>query len=523
MTATLSPHAIANDPRAFRDSLIVDVGEPKLFGECLDDWQDADFRAMDPAWCDLIGAPVPEGPVHRRGYLERCRGASKTLDLGVQALWAVLFSRRRLLGVCAAVDKDQAKLLLDSIEGIVRLNPWMSQKSRKQDGKFEPPLTITADRVVNTYNGSELRVLASDSASSYGITPDFLIVDEITHFAHRRLWDSLLSSAAKRPRCLVLVISNAGVGKGESWQWKLREYARQSDDWYFSRLDGKPSWIDEDQIVEQEKLLPGPAFRRLWLNQWSVAEGDAIDEELLTEAIKHQGPMRGNEEGWRFAGGVDLGTRHDCTGIAVVGKSVGGWKVVKGDEPPRLSTLAALVDCGVIEPADDERVERIEGSGALRLAHAEKHRPQGKRIDLGMIEERILALDGRFKPDHWLLDAWQGELLASRLQAQGVPVELLHFSQTKHTDMAQAILNGFRDKQVELFDDPSLMHDLRAARIEERGVANWRVVFPRDREHGHGDVGTAFGLGLLAAKNLSGSSMPPVTTRPLVLSSPGGS
>ena len=42
----------ATDAAAFRADLLIDsdAGRVKL-GDVLDDWQDADFRAMDPAWC----------------------------------------------------------------------------------------------------------------------------------------------------------------------------------------------------------------------------------------------------------------------------------------------------------------------------------------------------------------------------------------------------------------------------------------------------------------------------------------
>ncbi|MFO1022601.1 MAG: hypothetical protein U0903_18175 [Planctomycetales bacterium] len=50
------------------------------------------------------------------------------------------------------------------------------------------------------------------------------------------MWHSLLSSAAKKPNCLLVVLTNAGVGRG--WQWQVRENARLSPGWYFSSLEG---------------------------------------------------------------------------------------------------------------------------------------------------------------------------------------------------------------------------------------------------------------------------------------------
>jgi len=75
----------------------------------------------------------------------------------------VLFaSRRQLRGYGAAADQDQARLLRDSIDGLVRLNPWRSQILRVDKLKIE-----------NDRTGSTLEILTSDAPTSYGLTPDF--------------------------------------------------------------------------------------------------------------------------------------------------------------------------------------------------------------------------------------------------------------------------------------------------------------------------------------------------------------
>src|SRR5690606_2412842 len=113
-------------------------------------------------------------------------------------------------------------------------------------------------RIVNKVTGAELEIISSDEGSSYGETPHFIIVDELTHWKKRGLWDSLISSAAKRSRCVMVVIANAGLGQGTSWQWEAREACRNEAGWHFSRLDGpQASWITEETLAEQRRLLPG--------------------------------------------------------------------------------------------------------------------------------------------------------------------------------------------------------------------------------------------------------------------------
>ena len=196
---------LASDPAAFRSALRIDTDHgPAPLSSVADDWQTADFTALDPAWRRVAGQSVQGGP--SRAYLERPRGHSKTADLAAMATWALLSSQRQLLGLAAAADKDQAKFLRDAIDRLVKMNEWLA-----------PVLKVDTYKVTNRLTGSELTILSSDVGSSYGPTPDFVLCDELTHWGNADLWDSLFSSAAKRKNCLVVIISNAGFGEGESW------------------------------------------------------------------------------------------------------------------------------------------------------------------------------------------------------------------------------------------------------------------------------------------------------------------
>ena len=184
-------------------------------------------------------------------------------------------------------------------------------------------MNVQAYVVKNPHTASELRILSSDVATSWGVTPDFIVADELAHWKEpaRSMWDSLLSSAAKRAKCLMLVITNAGF-QG-SWQWQVREAVRSDPAWHLSRLEGPvASWFSEEQLAEQERLLPNISFRRLWLNQWSSGAGDAIPDEQIEAAIVCSGPMSGQEPDFReygFVAGLDLGVKRDHSAMVVLG------------------------------------------------------------------------------------------------------------------------------------------------------------------------------------------------------------
>ena len=86
---------------------------------------------------------------------------------------------------------DQARLLRDAIGRLAYCNPWLSAIIEIQNYKVANPRT-----------GSSLDIITSDAPTSYGLTPDAVVCDEVVHWRRRDLWDSLISSAAKRSTCM---------------------------------------------------------------------------------------------------------------------------------------------------------------------------------------------------------------------------------------------------------------------------------------------------------------------------------
>ncbi|MCH8047425.1 MAG: hypothetical protein IID44_27315 [Planctomycetes bacterium] len=352
----------SNDPAAFRAALIVDCdGTPTKFGNIMDDWQKADFASLDPALRRCAGLTKDKEPCRMRAYLERGRGHSKTCDLAVTCCFALAFATRPLKGYCFAADRDQARLLRDAMATLCRLNPWLGEI-----------LSVEAHRVVNKAKGhpgegGTLTIECSDVSSSYGILPDIIICDELVHWeGDGGLWHSLISSAAKRSTCLLVIISNAGFV--DSWQWAVREAARQDEAWIFSRLDGpQASWMTSDRLAEQRRMLPQIAYNRLWENQWSSGGGDALLPEDIDAAFKETlGPMTGNEKGYKFVAGVDLGLTRDCSAVVILGVKEHGQAQ----------------------------------AGRIRLANTKLWRPTlGKQINISEVEQHILKMDERYNPE----------------------------------------------------------------------------------------------------------------------------
>jgi phage terminase large subunit-like protein len=499
--------AMANDPAEFRLRVKIDTDKgPVRFERVCEEWQRADFEALDPAWLRVAKPNSDEAP--RRAWIERPRGHSKTSEVALMVAWALAFSRRRLKGYVAAADKDQADLLRAAMVRLVALNPWLGDL-----------LTVMATKVRNPHTGSELEILTSDAPTSYGLNPDFVVVDEVTHHAKRDLWDSLFSSAAKRGHCLLVSILNAGWR--DTWQWPLREAVRTDAAWIFSRLEGPAaSWITSATLAEQERLLPRAAYRRLWLNQWADGSGDAIDAQAIDDATTLVGPLENPEPGWVYVAGLDLGLTRDSSALAIVGRHVGWTERIPVDRPQRFihRTIAAAQELGLLEShnlGDDVRLVHHAATYRTRVARTELWRPTpGRMVQLPEVTARVAELAKLFGLARIAFDVWQGQHMGQLLQAEGLPMLPVQFGQTTLPAMAAEMLSAFNDRTVELYPDADLLADLRKLRVIEKSYG-LRLESPRD-SRGHGDVATALSLALLAAKDFSAPVGPPRIRRPLI-------
>jgi phage terminase large subunit-like protein len=480
--------SLQSDPAAFRDALRIDADAgPVAFGKALDPWQREDFEAIDPALRHVVGQDVE---AKQRIYLERPRGHSKTTDIAAAASWLLFASRRKINGVACAADKDQAALIRDACDTLVRQNPWLAQIIEVQGAK-----------VINKHTGSVLTILSSDAASSYGVLIDFAIVDELTHWLRRDLWDSIFSAAAKRRHCLLLVISNAGFR--ESWQWELREAIRTDPAWTFRRLDGPvASWITPERLEEQRRLLPAKVFARLWLNQWADGAGDAFEAADVDAAVTLSGPT-GCEQGWSYLAGLDIGLRRDSSALVVLGKHVGHSKRTVRQPKKLAGPLAALADLDFFDaPQPEVTYQHVGGTGRLRVAAVRLWNPQAGRVELDEIERAILRLHEIFKLQRLAFDPWQAEHLGQRLAKRGLRCDPVQFTPQSLQSMATATLDAFRERQIELFPHTELVADLKAMRVVEKSYG-FRLA-PGSAPEGtrHGDAATALAIALHSIKDI---------------------
>lgn len=400
------------------------------------------------------GNPVPkrarasdmEGRASERRYLEAynevARKNGKTTMLAPLLLYtASLEGESRAENYCAATKREQAKILYDECQAMVRRAPLLSQLFDAQQGVIKQPQT-----------GSEIRALSKDAHSMDGLNPYVIAVDELHAHKKRDTVDVLKSALGARRNQLVVYITTAGAANQQhSICWEIRSYAVKilqgvfRNDRVFAFIacldktsDGAPAdddWRDESTWIKANPNLgvsisieqlrhdfahaeANPSaqaeFRRKRCNEWvdalenwiAVAVFDRCDR-TFDPAAWVQGEGKGRLPYW----GIDLSSVTDLTACALL------W-------PPKAEETMwrAMVRYWVPEQRVQERVrvDRLPYDEWVARGWAEV--TPGDMIDQACVRKGMLDLAERFGCKSFGYDKWGGgDAFAVELMNQGLP------------------------------------------------------------------------------------------------------
>lgn len=351
---------LADPVRLIRDHIVLESGQ--RYGEAMQAFQQRFFEA--------VFAMRPDGtPRHRLLYDERRRGESKTEDCAAAAVADLLTGPARHRSYVVAADEDQAAILVDSILGFRSRSTILSE------------LVVERGKVRNQATGSELRVLASDVVTSFGIRPYRVWFDEFSLQLGDRLWVSMWSAVGKNARSQAVLVSMAGWDF-TSIAWKVREMASSNPAYYFATREGSPlpPWLSPEQMAEQKETLHPADFARFWECRWTEPVGSWISREMYEACeVGHEAQRSDGES--RYAGFVDIGLVHDATAISV---------------------------CHVEGEGDDRRVVL----DSLATLQGTRNEP----VELAAVEDLVAALTERFGVQSWTFESPQAVASVQRLQ-----------------------------------------------------------------------------------------------------------
>lgn len=468
---------IQRDPVAFRSRLMIEPGV--RFGDVISDFQARDFSTMDPAWISLTGRKVRDVP-YRYAFIERLRGSSKSTDAAISAAYVLFASLRRLRGTIAAVDREQASLILDAVGKLLSLNPFLKDY-----------LSIRTDKIFNPHTESMVKVISGDSWSSFGLLVDFVLFDEVSHLRDSSLWESLVSASAKREQCVFVSMCNAGWQ--DHWLWKVREKIRQSSSWYFSRQDPvteRPSWLSAEKLEEQRQILPSPTYRRLFENTWIESSGDALEVSDIEAAFSGTSTT---PDGWQVVCGIDIGLKRDRSAVVICGKHTGTSEEIV-HEPKLSDRQRAMIDLGLLE-APEVEYEFIETPSTGRYRVFDLFEWQGSKdrpVSLEAVERVLLDIHRQYPGAVFGYDPHQSQYLAQRCAKAGLAMLEVPFTAKNLVSMCSQTLTIFNQRRIDLPEHESLKRDLQALRVKEM---TYGCRLDADRSAaGHADLGTSLGI-----------------------------
>ena len=422
--------------------LVLDNG--KRWGEVAQSWQWADV-------CEILD----EASV-RYHMLVRARGSSKTTDLAA-VLIAVILTRMpdgARLYVLAA-DRDQGKLVLSAMRGFIVRTPGLKKT-----------LAFSGYRVTVPGRDIVLEVLSADAASSWGLLPDFVVVDELGQWNEtsksKELFEAIRTSVVKKGADLVVITTPSFP---QHFAFAVREHARVDEAWRLHEVSGPPPWSDPAALEEQQRALPESSYRRLFGGEW-IETDDRLASAAEVQPLVY-GPPADPQPGVPYVIAVDLGIVDDPTAAAIC-------HVEAHDrEGDKLPVLRPFVDV----------VRRWAGT---------KENP----VRLAEVRDWLLTEARRYNGARVVIDSWQAFGMVQELKEQGIRAEVVHPTPQLKSQLALGLRTAIREGTLALPDDPPLLRELTCVRLRASSTGHHWI----DHDPGeHDDQVFAVSVGVAVA------------------------
>ena len=326
-------------------------------------------------------------------------------------------------GYAAAVTRDQARILFDTAQNMVRRSPEM----QKAWG-----VAVRVNAIYQEHSASRFIPISSDAKALDGLNVAIAVLDEIGSHRTSEVYDALMTATGKRRQPFVLSIStatanNAGIGK-RLWDYLARVVqGEQEDDRLFgiiysiddaddpwdesTWIKANPGWgrsVQPDAIraiMRQARNNPAQeaSARTRHLNVW-VGADEALFSTRAWNACGDASLSLADFEGEECHLALDLASKTDLAALVLVF--------------PKAETYAVFGRFYLNEAAV---MEARNPSYPGWAANDELVITPGNETDFGMIEDDVVDLCRRFRVLSLAYDPWGSTQLAQRLSAQGVP------------------------------------------------------------------------------------------------------
>src|SRR5262245_3768577 len=318
----------------------------------------------------------------------------------------------------AAQSREQAGIVFNLAAKIVRMSPGLSGVVTVRDTRKE----LTCRKLGTVY-----RALSAEATTAYGLSPSFIIHDELglVRGPRSELYDALETATGAQSDPLSIIISTQAPADADLLSMLIDDALQNNDPRVVLSLHTAPK--ESDPFVEETIRLANPAFgdflnareviasandaqrmpsnearfRNLILNQRVEANDPYVNFSVWQKMGERPAPLDGLE----VYGGLDLSAVADLTACVFIAKSKDKWHV---------HPTFWLPGHGIVEKARRDRVpyDLWAKQGHLSLA-------PGKSVDYDHVAKYLYDSFHRYNIRKIAFDDWQFHVLKPYLVRAG--------------------------------------------------------------------------------------------------------
>jgi len=397
-------------------------------------------------------------------------------------------SEQRGQNFSAASDREQASIIYREMEAIILTIPEFAARCHIQS--FTKTIT-------DTVTGSIYRAMSADGRKAHGLSPSFMVYDELAQSKDRELYDNLTTGTGARKEPLMVVISTQSADPHHIMS-ELVDYALKIQDGtlppdpafygcvYMAPDDADPwdekVWFDSNPALddfrsleemrifaEQAKKIPAKesVFRNLYLNQRVSPDAKWISAADFSACVGPMPDLTGRE----CYAGLDLSSTQDLSALSLC------FVPQEVNEPFHTLHWAWCPKDAIKRRSKNDRVpydlwnkqEYIEAT-------------PGAVVDYAYILKRIEAIGKQYNLKAILFDRWGATKIVKDLEDMGLTV--LEFGQgfASMSPPSKELEKLVLERKIMFPDNPCLQWCFSNVIVETDAAGNMKPSKKRSKE-----------------------------------------
>lgn len=401
----------------------------------------------------------------------------------------------------AASDRNQAAIIFKEMVAIIERVEWMEER-----------LNIRSFNklIEDLETGTTYEALSSDARKAHGLSPSFVVCDEIAQWRGRELYDNLLTGFGARDEPLCVSIGTQAADDVNLMS-ELVDYAQKVnsgevvDPSFYGQVHAAPPDADPWDELTWRACNPALGF-------FKSVEDMRVQAQQAQRIPARQGPFKNLQLNQRVAAAPEFLTRADWVACAgpVDASALYGCPCWGGLDLSSTNDLTALVlyfpeNGGAVLPffwLPQDNIGELEGRARVPYrTWAEQgylELTPGRAVDYRYIVRRLAQIAADYDLRGVAYDRWRIKSLQLILTEEGIELPLVEFGQgfrdmSPAVDALEAAVLGGNLRHG---GNPILTWNCSNCALETDPAGNRKLSKKRSREKIDGVVGLTMAIGL---------------------------